>query len=183
MQSNMYCISQICLLTFCIILLLSQAFLRLCNHVQYFPFNANLTLCRYKKRHRANSLWKTIIPLITMLILTENPEIFYHFLLPNILDFIPKFIFLLVRLNIKTFQNIIFVVLSLCLFGIASEQMSQIFCLLILQTFYSRFLKITPWLPGLLIILANDIHVNPGPRYQDNFFQFHGMELKLSGKR
>ena len=31
---------------------------------------------------------------------------------------------------------------------------------------------VAPWLPGFLIILANDIHVNPGPHYQNNFFTF-----------
>ena len=35
------------------------------------------------------------------------------------------------------------------------------------------FVKSVPhWLPIILINLSNDVHLNPGPQFQNNFFNF-----------
>ena len=32
--------------------------------------------------------------------------------------------------------------------------------------------RIPHWLPIILIMLSNDVHLNPGPQFQNNFFNF-----------
>ena len=38
------------------------------------------------------------------------------------------------------------------------------------------------WLPTILIILVNDIHLNPGPHYQTNFLNFMSWNLNTITK-
>ena len=46
-------------------------------------------------------------------------------------------------------------------------------CLLIFQIWCHSFVKRLPrWLPIILIILSNDVNLNPGPHFQDNLFNF-----------
>ena len=138
----------------------------------YLPYNANLTLIRYR-RIQTNSKMIKIISLGTLLalIITENPEFLYN-LIPNVFHMLVRFIFFIQKRNCKNMRNLIFIFLTFYIFKTAYEPISQTFCLLIFQIFSNRFFRITSWLPGLLIFLANDIHVNPGPQYQNTFFTF-----------
>ena len=38
------------------------------------------------------------------------------------------------------------------------------------------------WLPTILILLSNDIHLNPGPRFQNYFFNFMSWNLNFLAK-
>ena len=165
-QMSIYHIFQLYLLIIGFILLLYASYLELCNHVIYLPYNTNLTL--FRKHIRNYSKWIKIIPLVTIIILiiTEFPEFLYN-LIPKIIYILFRFMLFLVHRNRKNVQILLFVSLTLYTFKISNEPSSQTFCLLIFQISSSRFLRITPWLPKLLIILANDIHVNPGPHYQN----------------
>ena len=42
--------------------------------------------------------------------------------------------------------------------------------------------KVANWLAIILIILSNDIHLNPGPQYQNNFFTFMSWNVNLLAK-
>ena len=170
-QMSIYHIFQLYLLIIGFILLLYASYLELCNHVIYLPYNTNLTLFRKHIRNYSNLI--KIIPLgtIIILIIAEHPEFLYN-LIPKIIDILFRFVLFLVQRNRKNVQILLFVSLTLYIFQISNEPSSQTFCLLIFQISSSRFLRITPWLPKLLIIIANDIHVNPGPHYQNTFFTF-----------
>ena len=53
--------------------------------------------------------------------------------------------------------------------------MFQIWC-------YSYVKRIPCWLPVFLIVISNDIHLNLGPHYQNNFFNFMSWNLNSLAK-
>ena len=74
-----------------------------------------------------------------------------------------KFRHILFKLNILLF--------SMIMFQLATGHIDQILCLFVLQIVSSSFNgnKSVIWLPFLLIILSNDIELNPGQNYHHNF--------------
>ena len=63
--------------------------------------------------------------------------------------------------------------LSIFLFSTAVTPVAHILCLRIFQIWcYFRTKNIPHWLPVILIILSYDIHLNPGPHFQTNVFNF-----------
>ena len=174
-------IPQLIILLIGFILMLYIFLLDLCKHVTYLPYNTNLTISRYRIRTPLKLNIFLLLGTITILITTEHPEFLYNFI-PNICYILFRFTLILTRLNHKNIQSFLFISLTLYIFDIAYEPVSQTFCLLILQIFSNRFLRITSWLPGLLIILANDIHVNPGPQYQNTFFTFMSWNVNSLAK-
>ena len=59
------------------------------------------------------------------------------------------------------------------MFYIATTLAPFILCLLLLQNWFHLCTKNIPnWLPVLLITLTNDVHLNPGRTFQNNFFNF-----------
>ena len=124
---------------------------------------------------------RVIFLLISVLLLTELPSIFYN-LIPNIpqLIILPPLQISIHKIN--KLQNILFISLSFYLFSIALEPISQMLCLLVLQNFYHKFKSVSQWLPGLLIILANHIQLNTGPHYQNNFLTFMSWNVNSLAK-
>ena len=58
-----------------------------------------------------------------------------------------------------------------------------ILCLLVFQIWCYSYTKHLPhWLSVFLIILSNDIHLNPGPHYQHDFFNFMSWNLNSLAK-
>ena len=54
-------------------------------------------------------------------------------------------------------------------------------CLIIFQIWCHTYVKRVPhWLPIILIILSNDVHLNPGPQFQTNFFNFNFMSWNVN---
>ena len=47
---------------------------------------------------------------------------------------------------------------------------------------YSYAKRVPHWLPSILIVISNDIHLNPGPPYQSNFFNFMSWNLNSLAK-
>ena len=47
---------------------------------------------------------------------------------------------------------------------------------------YSYIKRIPHWLPFFLIVISNDIHLNPGPHYQNNLFNFMSWNLNSLAK-
>ena len=67
--------------------------------------------------------------------------------------------------------------------SIAVTQAACILCLMIIQIWYHPFTKIvSPWLPIIILILSNDIELNPGPHFQNSFFLFHELDINPSVK-
>ena len=56
-------------------------------------------------------------------------------------------------------------------------------CLIIFQIWCHTYVKRVPhWLPIILIILSNDVHLNPGPQFQNNFFNFMSWNVNSLAK-
>ena len=59
------------------------------------------------------------------------------------------------------------------MFTLSVTPTGHLICLAVFQILCHSFAKRVPtWLPTLLIILSNDIHLNPGPEYHNNFLNF-----------
>ena len=74
----------------------------------------------------------------------------------------------------------IFTVLTIYIFSIAVTTPSCILSLVVFQIWTSSFSKNEPyWLSMLLILMSNDIHLNPGPQphFQNNFLNFMNWNL------
>ena len=52
----------------------------------------------------------------------------------------------------------------------------------ILSTLVSHIKKVPIWLPLILILLSNDVHLNPGPHIQNNFFNFMSSNVNSLAK-
>ena len=64
-------------------------------------------------------------------------------------------------------------IISLYIFSLSTTPLTYTLCLVILQIRITSLIKHVPhWLSLFLIILSNDIHVNPGPQFQNNFLNF-----------
>ena len=64
-----------------------------------------------------------------------------------------------------------------------SVALSQLGCLFVLQICCHSLNKKEPhWLPILLILLSNDIQLNPGPTLQNNLFNFMTWNVNSLGK-
>ena len=146
----------------------------LCNEVRYVAFNTNLTLYKGKVEFISNFC-------LTQLYFSANVTIFL--LSQCDLDLI-----ILVCFHLKPNTNI-FPVMNLIprknisftlscatpiiMFNLAYSPVTHFLCLLVFQAKCYSFVKYPPsWLSVLLILLSHDIHLNPGPGYQNHFFNF-----------
>ena len=77
----------------------------------------------------------------------------------------------------------IFSILSIYIFSIALTPATCILSLAVFQIWCHSIIKNVPlWLPTILILLPNDIHLNPGPRFQNYFFNFMSWNLNSLAK-
>ena len=78
----------------------------------------------------------------------------------------------------KIIVGTIYLLLFICLFSIAVTPATSTLCILVFQIGCLSFTKKIPsWLPMFLIILSNDIHVNPGSHFHDSFLNFMNWNL------
>ena len=74
---------------------------------------------------------------------------------------------------IKLISLMLFLTSSLFIFTIAVTPVTNIFSVLLFQIVcYSLIKFLPPWVSTLLILLSNDIHLNPGPQYPPKFLNF-----------
>ena len=88
-------------------------------------------------------------------------------------------IYLLLKFS-KTTSRSIFNALSFYIFSISVTPFACIVSLFVFQIWSYSIKKCVPfWLPILLILISNDIHMNPGPpsHLQNNFFNFMNWNL------
>ena len=71
-------------------------------------------------------------------------------------------------------------ILSIYIYSISVTPATCILSLVVFQIWCHSLTKNVPlWLPTILILLANDIHLNPGPHFKNNFF-FNFMSWNLN---
>ena len=166
-------ILQIFILIIGLVILLWRSYLHLCNDISYVTFNTNLNLYSKKKTIVSSQyLWTLLSIGLLGLLLSECEKdkilmcIFHTN--PNfgiVLNLIVKF----TRFISWTFRS----VFPIYFFYLSVTPPACILCLMVFQVWCHAFTKKVPqWLPIILIILSNDVQLNPGPPFQNNFFSF-----------
>ena len=158
----------------CVILfLLWIAYLYLITRVTYVCFNSNLNLCNKKTNIISfQGIWEYVLLVMLGLLITEcyQDQILVLFIHSNltlscVLNGALRFR--------KTISNIIFVIITIFLLSIAVTPSAHILCFCVFQVFFHSYVnKVSLWLPIFLVMLSNDVHFNPGPHFQNNFFNF-----------
>ena len=155
--------------------LLRLSLLYICTRVIYVTFDTDLNLFNKKKSClvsiRCISTYLSLV-VLGMFILSECAVeqiiLFIIRINPNIGN--------VVELSLK-FSKIISRAIScglpLYTCFISVTPATCILCLMMFQVWCHSYVKRVPsWLPIILIILSNDINLNPGPHLQNNLFNF-----------
>ena len=169
---------EFCLVFYCIISLIrsaSQLFLK----VRYMPFDSDLStkskICHNYFNHNSLS------PIFLGIIFNDTP---YDIILawgvhitPNLSQILEN-----ILVNIFKIRRVLhFMCMSSLTFDLllrAVSPGSHVLCLVIVYILCIRITKkVPPWVPLLLILLANDVELNPGPLYHENFFTFMNWNL------
>ena len=163
-----------------LILLLSLSHLQLCTTVRYVTLNTDLTVCSTRKSVSASPQCITIFSLIALgLILTESSENYQYLWIICPYQIFYSIISLVLKFH-KTLSRLIFYMSSIYIFYLATTTTACILCILLLQNLCLR--NVPNWLPVLLIILSNDIHLNPEPYFHNSFLNFSCWNLNSLAK-
>ena len=177
---------QFLLIIFGIIVLFWLIFLHLSMQVQHVNFNTNLNLYSRKTTFIVQTEVLSMILsffLLGLLIGELQNEQFLMLLFelfPNFYKSLPRFLFNKIKFTCR--------VKSLCLllsvFSISVTPITHILSLVMFQFWsYSQLKRISHWLSIFLILISNDIHMNPGPPYHENFFNFMLWNLNSLAKK
>ena len=83
----------------------------------------------------------------------------------------------------RIMSRTIFIILSIYIYSIALTPTMCILPLMLFQIWCHSLTNNVPlWLPTILILLSNDIHLNPGPHFQNNVFNFMSWNLNCLAK-
>ena len=182
-EINNYNIFQIYILASGFSSLLWLSLLQLCNHVKYVTFNTNL--CTRRKVTTAklpDCFWSVLSFIMLGLLFCEYPD---YPLLIFIISINPSY-GSIVNLTLKFSKIVsqtIFSILSIYIHSIAPVPATCILCLMAFQIWCHSLKQNVPlWLPIILVLLSNDIHLNPGPHFQHNFFNFMSWNLNSLAK-
>ena len=128
--------------------------------------------------------WCWLSSLIIVLIASENPydiniAMFFHFYVVTTL----KYNF---SISIKNCKSVSFFTSFVCYIIITSVSVcpkSHVLSIFLTNNMCSMLVRNKPfWVPFLLILLSNDIELNPGDHYQNNFFSFMNWNLNSLAK-
>ena len=169
-------IPQIILFGFGLISLFWLLLLHSCNQVKYVSFNTNLNLFKKKSNHVFPQLWFYLILVLSWLLVSEYPEDFIQFYL----QYFPNFAFL-INLDPKISKHIArscFHTSRVFIFADSISPGALILSIFVFQIWCNALSSNVPrWLPFILILMANDIELNPGPALQNQFFSFMNWNL------
>ena len=163
--------------------LLWLLFIYLCYHVRYVTFNTDLSICGQNRRF----IFPPCILIISFMFLFGFLLTEYFFDLTlwsfSYINFEYVNPVKLSRRSRKAVVQISLWTSLIYIFFTATTYVACIFCLLVFQIFCHFSMRTTQsWLPIILIILSNDIHLNPGPEYNNNFFNFMSWNLNSLAK-
>ena len=175
---NCHNIIQIFILGSGLVTLLWRSYLHLCSHVSYVAFNTNLNLYNKKKTIRSPQCFWALLSLILLgLLLSECGK---EQILLLIIHTNPNF-GSVVNLALKFSKIIswtIFCTLLIYMFSISVSTPACVLCLMMFQIWCHAYTNNVPhWLPIILIMLSNNINLNPGPHFQNNFFNFINLNV------
>ena len=143
----------------CLVVLLWIFLLYSCDQVKYITFNTNLSLYKKKSTLTVPQLMLYLSLMLSWLLLTEYPEAFIQLSL----HYCPNFAFL-IKLDPNVYKRLArtcFHTSCVLIFIDAISPASLILSIFVLQ------INVPQWLPFILILLANDIELNPGSPSQN----------------
>ena len=181
---NYYHALQMFILSFGVFTLLRTCLFHLCTHVSYVTFNTNLNLYSKEKTLLISSeCISTYLSLVAgLLILSECEKEQIVLIISLNINPIGNVIALLLQCN-KIISRVISGTLPLYIFCVSATPATCILCLIIIQIWCHSYVKrVTRWLPIILIILSNDINLNPGPHHQNNLFNFMSWNVNSLAK-
>ena len=83
----------------------------------------------------------------------------------------------------KTLFHILFAILTIYIFHLATTSIACFLCILVFQNEWLSYAQNSPqWLLVLPIILSNDIHQNPGPPFHNSCFNFMSWNVNSIAK-
>ena len=159
--------------------------LHLCTIASYVPYDINLSM-GFRRNSYCNlheqSMFLVVSYFLLELLLYENPEnLFIHHyteilqILRTLLDVVFKFY--------KILSKYCFHFLIILIFSESVSPASFFLCILVFQIWCHTCTKnVPPWLFFILLLLANDIEMNPGPQSRNNIFSFMNWNLNSLAK-
>ncbi len=186
---TVYSWAQLLFLLLLIISCLSRKWLCICSSAIFLPLHvARNSLSKWgpprNQIYTSNDIPKSIGLLASLLILCELDLVtliayFFHCSLQSMYH--PCWISRLILRQPKLLK----LILMVSLFSVAMSQLSHLLCVLVLIIQCSITRGKTPFwmIYKLLLVLANDIHLSPGPRgYQNGFLKFMNYNLNSLAK-
>ncbi len=155
--------------------------------VAYVTFNTNLSIINRKPMHKNNYFSDVsgyiLYWLLLVIIVTENSFDI------NFANFVYLYSNSSVKLKFSIQPFCRPISLFIC-FGtffyislIAVTHATYVICLILTYVLCFKITRIVPiWVPFLLILLANDIELNPGDKYHEKFFNFMNWNINSLGK-
>ena len=185
---NYYDAIQISIFGSGLLILLMLSFLHLCTFVNYVSFNTELNLYSRKKNSLISSQSLTtylLLNLLGFILLNEYEKeqifLFIFYMIQNVGN-IGNIFNLLFKFN-NIIPRVAPGLLMIFIFSISIAPATDTLCLIIFQIQCHLYVKrVSHWLPIILIILSNDVHLNPGPNYQNNFFNFMSWNVNSLSK-
>ena len=170
-------IPKIILFGFGLVSLFWLTLLHFCNQVKYITFNTNLTLSQKKSKFILPQLWLYLFIVPLWLLLIEYPE---DFSLQFFLHYCSNFA-LLMNLDLNVYKCIArscFHSSCVFIFTDAISPETHILSIFVFQIWcHKQSSNVPKWLPFLLLLMANDVELNPGPPLQNQFFSFMNWNL------
>ena len=176
---DFYSYLKICFILSCVITLLYHLLVLL--PVRYITFDTNFCCLRRLTIGSLRYLSSWISGSLFALLILENDFHVNMALLSHIsygyLPFSPSL------KNCKNFRKIFPYLSYLSLAVSAVTPVAHILCLLTSYILCRHITRSIPlWVPFLLILLSNDIELNPGPQYHENFLNFMNWNLNSLAK-
>ena len=155
--------------------------------MKYVTFNTDLCTRRKAITEKLpDGFWSFFSPIMLGFLLCECPDYQLHMFIIFINSSYGNVVKLTLTLTLK-FSKIVswtlFTILSIYIYSIALTPGTYIVCFMVFQTWCHSLKKHVPlWLPIILILLSNDINLNPGPHFQNYFFNFMSWNLNSLAK-
>ena len=167
-----------------ILSLLWLSLLQLCDHVKHISFNTDLNTRRKERILKSpDCFWSYLSLNMLGLLLCECPDFSLLIFIISLSNTNYGSVVNLMLKFSKIVSRFIFSILSIYIYSIALTPVTCIISLMVFQIWCHSLRENVPfWLPTILILLSNDIHLNPGPHFQSNFFDFMTWNLNSLAK-
>ena len=176
-ELNLINIPQLILFSVGLVSLLWLLLLHSCNQVEYITFNTNLNLFKKKSNFIIFRIWMYFLLMLLWLLLIEYPK---DFSIQFFLHYCPNLAFL-TKLDRYVYKRLARSFFHISCVLILTDAISPITLLLSIFVFqiwcHAQCSNVPRWLPFILILLANDIELNPGPLLQNQFLTFMNWNL------